>query len=144
MHAFVIDLIHFFILYSILYSQLIGQLCWYAHCIVCQEKYLRELSVTPVGYFTGAKSLPWAWGVPQGLFCMAWIRYFRATGMIFPRLPLRLMEFEGIWGQYLQLEVNKFTTPHGSFCGRLRALAQSRPFPGRPCHCIVPPNIRLV
>jgi hypothetical protein len=33
--------------------------------------------------------------------------YFRATGMIFPRLSLRLMEFEGIWGQYLQLEVNK-------------------------------------
>jgi hypothetical protein len=29
------------------------------------------------------------------------------TGMIFPRLPLHLMEFEGIWGQYLQLEVNK-------------------------------------
>jgi hypothetical protein len=37
------------------------------------------------------------------------MRYFRATGMIFPRLPLYLMEFEGIWGQYLQLEdlVNK-------------------------------------
>jgi hypothetical protein len=29
--------------------------------IACQEKYLREPSVTPVGYFTGAKSL----------FCMA-------------------------------------------------------------------------
>jgi hypothetical protein len=35
------------------------------------------------------------------------MRYFRATGMIFPRLPLCLMEFEGIWGQYLQLEVNE-------------------------------------
>jgi hypothetical protein len=35
------------------------------------------------------------------------MRYFRATGMIFPRLPLHLMEFEGIWGQYLELDVNK-------------------------------------
>jgi hypothetical protein len=36
-----------------------------------QEKYLRELSITPVGYSTGAikKSLPC--GVPQELFCMA-------------------------------------------------------------------------
>jgi hypothetical protein len=33
----------------------------------CQEKYLRELSVSPVQYFTGAKSLPWVWGIPQGL-----------------------------------------------------------------------------
>jgi hypothetical protein len=40
----------------------------YSHRVsACQEKYVRELSVTPVGYFTGAKSLPWAWGVPQGL-----------------------------------------------------------------------------
>jgi hypothetical protein len=31
------------------------------------------------------------------------MRYFRATGMIFPRLPLHLMEFEGIWGQYLAI-----------------------------------------
>jgi hypothetical protein len=38
---------------------------------------------------------------------MAKIRYFRATGMIFPRLPLLQMEFEGIWGIILQLEVNK-------------------------------------
>jgi hypothetical protein len=74
----------------------------------CQEKYLRELSVTPVGYFTGAKSLPWAWGVPAtGTILHGVNEYFRATGMIFPRLPLHLMEFEGIWGQYLQLEVNK-------------------------------------
>jgi hypothetical protein len=35
------------------------------------------------------------------------MRHFRAKEMIFPRLPLHLMEFEGIWGQYLQLEVNK-------------------------------------
>jgi hypothetical protein len=48
--------------------------CWWRKKlgrVYGQEKYLRELSVTPVGYFTGAKSLPWAWGVPQGLFCMA-------------------------------------------------------------------------
>jgi hypothetical protein len=53
-----------------------------------QEKYLRELSITPVGYFTGAinKSLPC--GVPQELFCLAKMRYFRGTGMIFPRLAL--------------------------------------------------------
>jgi hypothetical protein len=39
-----------------------------------QEKYLRELSITPVGYFTGAikKSLPC--GVPQEQFCMAKMR----------------------------------------------------------------------
>jgi hypothetical protein len=29
----------------------------------CQEKYLREFSVTPAEYFTGAKSIMWAWGV---------------------------------------------------------------------------------
>jgi hypothetical protein len=68
------------------------------YLIAYQEKYLRELSITPVGYFMGAKSLPWAWGVPQGLFCMVKMRYFRATGMIFPWLPLHSMEFEGIWG----------------------------------------------
>jgi hypothetical protein len=28
------------------------------------------------------------------------MRYFRATGIIFPKLPLHLMELEGIWGQY--------------------------------------------
>jgi hypothetical protein len=39
---------------------------YHSYSSTCQE-----LSVTPVGYFTGAKSLPWAWGVPQGLFCMA-------------------------------------------------------------------------
>jgi hypothetical protein len=48
-------------------------------CSACQEKYPRELSVTPVGYFTGAI---------KKLFCMAKIRYFRATGVIFPRLAL--------------------------------------------------------
>jgi hypothetical protein len=58
----------------------------------------------------GAKSLLWAWGVPQGLILLGVnevFEYFRATGMIFPRFPIQLMEFEGIWGQYLQLEVNK-------------------------------------
>jgi hypothetical protein len=29
--------------------------------------------------------------------------HFRATGMIFQRLPLHLMEFEGIWGQYFAI-----------------------------------------
>jgi hypothetical protein len=43
------------------------------------------------------KSLPC--GVPQELFCMAKMRYFRGTGMIFPRLALLWMyKFEGIWG----------------------------------------------
>jgi hypothetical protein len=32
------------------------------------------------------KSLPC--GVPQALFCMVKMRYFRGTGMIFPRLAL--------------------------------------------------------
>jgi hypothetical protein len=72
----------------------------YGHNSACQEKYLWELSVTPVG----AKSLLWAWGDPHGLFCMVKMRYFRATGMIFPRLPLLYMEFEGIWGQYFAIE----------------------------------------
>jgi hypothetical protein len=43
---------------------------FYLSCSECQEKYLRELSITPVGYFTGVikkKSLPC--GVPQELFC---------------------------------------------------------------------------
>jgi hypothetical protein len=31
------------------------------------------------------------------------MRYFRATGTIFPRLPLPMMEFEGIWGQYFAI-----------------------------------------
>jgi hypothetical protein len=42
-------------------------------------------------------------GVLHGRFCMAKMRYFRATGMIFPRLPLLYMEFEGIWGQYFAI-----------------------------------------
>jgi hypothetical protein len=53
-----------------------------------QEKYLRELSITPVGYFTGAiknHSL----GCPTGTILHGEIlRYFRATGVIFPRLAL--------------------------------------------------------
>jgi hypothetical protein len=37
--------------------------------------------------------------------------------MIFPRLPLYLMEFEGIWGQYLQLEVfSKERNRHTAHC----------------------------
>jgi hypothetical protein len=47
-----------------------------------------DISLTPVGYFTGDESLQWAWGVPQGLICVAKMRYFSATGMIFTRLPL--------------------------------------------------------
>jgi hypothetical protein len=35
------------------------------HAMQCMLGEIRELSVTPVGYFTGAKSLPWAWG-PTG------------------------------------------------------------------------------
>jgi hypothetical protein len=34
---------------------------------------------------------------------MAKMRYFRATGMIFPRLALHLMEFEAIWGHYFAI-----------------------------------------
>jgi 1-aminocyclopropane-1-carboxylate deaminase/D-cysteine desulfhydrase-like pyridoxal-dependent ACC family enzyme len=62
-------------------------------CSEGQEKYLRELSITPVGAVNHSrgvlhesykKSLPC--GVPQELFCMVKMRYFRGTGMIFPRL----------------------------------------------------------
>jgi hypothetical protein len=58
------------------------------------------VSVTPVGYFTGAKSLPWVWSVHRDYFAWHKLRYFtfRATEMIIPRLPLHLMEFEGIYG----------------------------------------------
>jgi hypothetical protein len=51
-----------------------------------QEKYLPEPSITPVGYFTGA--IKNHSRVPQELFCMAKMRYFRATEIIFPRLAL--------------------------------------------------------
>jgi hypothetical protein len=37
-------------------------------------------------YGSYKKSLPC--GVPKELFCMAKMRYFRGTGMIFPRLAL--------------------------------------------------------
>jgi hypothetical protein len=54
------------------------------------------------------------------------MRYYRATEMIFPRLPL--MEFEGIRGQYFAIGNEAIpilqallTTPHGLFCGHLRA-----------------------
>jgi hypothetical protein len=56
-----------------------------------QEKYSRELSITPVGYFSDGsykKSLPCS--VPQELFCMAKMRYFRGTGMIFPKVSFTL------------------------------------------------------
>jgi hypothetical protein len=53
-----------------------------------QEKCLRELSITSVGYFTGAIKKSLLCGVPQELFCMVKMRYFRGTGMIFPRLAL--------------------------------------------------------
>jgi hypothetical protein len=43
------------------------------------------------------------WGVPWRLSCMAKMRYFRATGMIFSWLPLLQMEFEGIWGHYFAI-----------------------------------------
>jgi hypothetical protein len=72
-----------------------------------REILIRELSVTPVGYFTGAICKSFLWGVPRRLFCMTKMRYFRETGMIFLRLPLLQMEFDGIWGIILQFEVNK-------------------------------------
>jgi hypothetical protein len=58
-----------------------------------QEKYLRELSITPVGYFIGAiKNHSCAVSHRNYLvFCMAKMRYFRGTGIIFPRLALLQM-----------------------------------------------------
>jgi hypothetical protein len=49
-----------------------------------QEKYLRELSITPVGYFTGAIKNHSRVVSHRNYFA----RYFRGTGMIFPRLAL--------------------------------------------------------
>jgi hypothetical protein len=34
---------------------------------------------------------------------MVKMRYFRATGMIFPRLALLWIECEGIWGHYFAI-----------------------------------------
>jgi hypothetical protein len=45
------------------------------------------LSVTPVGYYKGAMENH-SRGTPRELFCLVKMRYFRATGMIFPRLAL--------------------------------------------------------
>jgi hypothetical protein len=39
-------------------------------------------------YFTGVIKKSLQWGVAQELFCMVKMRYFRGTGMIFPRLAL--------------------------------------------------------
>jgi hypothetical protein len=33
------------------------------------------------------------------------MRYFTATGIIFQKLPLLLMEFEGIWGHYFAIGI---------------------------------------
>jgi hypothetical protein len=66
--------------------------------------------VMPVGCFTGAIRKSLLWGVPLELFCMAKMsrRYFRATGMIFPRLPLLYACMLVYGGIILQnLEVNK-------------------------------------
>jgi hypothetical protein len=69
-----------------------------------QEKYLRELSITPVGYFNHSrgvlhgsykKLLPC--GVTQELFCMVKMRYFRGTGMIFPRLICNLRAYGALF-----------------------------------------------
>jgi hypothetical protein len=48
------------------------------------------------GVLHGSYKKSLLWGVPRGLFCMVKMRYFRATGMIFPRLALLLIEFEGM------------------------------------------------
>jgi hypothetical protein len=77
----------------------------------CQEKYIQDQSL-PWGILHGSygKSLPSCpWGVARGLYCLAKMKYFRATGMIFPRLPLCL---DGIWLKVygdiiLQLDVNE-------------------------------------
>jgi hypothetical protein len=53
------------------------------------EKYVRELSVTPVEYFMGAIKNRSCGVSIWGLFCMAEMWYFKPTGMIFPRLALR-------------------------------------------------------
>jgi hypothetical protein len=60
-----------------------------------QEKYLRELSITPVGYFTGAIKKSLLWGVPQELFCMAKMEVFQRNRNDFPKVSFTL---DVIWG----------------------------------------------
>jgi hypothetical protein len=59
--------------------------------------------ITPVGYFTGAIKNHSCGVSPQELYCMVKMRYFRVTGMIFPRLALHQIEFEGIWRHYFAI-----------------------------------------
>jgi hypothetical protein len=68
------------------------------HVLLCSWVMMTSTQNMSGEILTGAIShsrlvLHGSWCVPMGLFCMAQMRYFRATGMIFPRLPLHLMEF---------------------------------------------------
>jgi hypothetical protein len=56
----------------------------------------RVLHGTPVGL-----------GCPTGTILHGVNAVFQSNRNDFPRLPLHLMEYVGIWGRYLQLEVNK-------------------------------------
>jgi hypothetical protein len=47
-----------------------------------------------VEYLNGSYKKSLLWGVPQELFCMVKMRYFRATGMIFPRLAFAIIGSE--------------------------------------------------
>jgi hypothetical protein len=74
------------------------------------------------------------------------MRYFRAIGMIFPRLPLHLMEFEGIWGTGVSLKFyvqGKYTM---GFCPvhwtRVRRMWYGRI--SFHCHCDFLPNARYL
>jgi hypothetical protein len=42
------------------------------------------------GVLHGSYKKSLLWGVPRELFCMAKIRYFRATGVIFPKVSFTL------------------------------------------------------
>jgi hypothetical protein len=53
-----------------------------------------------------AKSLQWAWG-PTGTILHGVNGVFQSNRNYFPKVAFTFVEFEGIWGNILQLEVNK-------------------------------------
>jgi hypothetical protein len=66
-------------------------LCCVRQCHRTGEILMGAINHSRVGYFTGAiKNHSRACGVPQELFCMANMRYFRGTGMIFPKVSFTL------------------------------------------------------
>jgi hypothetical protein len=62
---------------------------WY-YCSEVQEKYLRDLSITPVGNFTGTIKNHSRAVSHRNYFAWRKTRYFRGTGMVFPKVSFTL------------------------------------------------------